>query len=379
MIPTLTPFESPTPTNVTEATVTPRLQLPPAPTPAPATLTDIGDMTELVKRAQAEGELSVIGLSREWLNYGEIIESFKNTYGIRVVEQTPDATSTQQIDTIRQTAGQTGIQVPDVVDVSHIVAINAASQGLFQPYRTQVWDDVPDSLKDASGAWTAAYFGVMMFVVNADVVKSPPKGWQDLRNAIYKSQVALPANPHASLTAQYAVMSAALANDGSVDDAMPGIQYFAALRTAGILNDQAGDRNSINIGETPIVPMWSFVAYAVRTSSTSKVVAVLPEPIVGAAYAHAINAYATHPYAARLWLEHTLSNSSQLSYAKAGATPARVAALAADKAIPADIVTRIPAPAKMSKVRFLTPEQLARVSELIATQWDSVVQLTIIK
>jgi putative spermidine/putrescine transport system substrate-binding protein len=65
----------------------------------------ISEISELVKLAQAEAELSAIGLSREWLNYGEIIESYKNTYGIRVIEQAPDASSSEQLATIRQTAG----------------------------------------------------------------------------------------------------------------------------------------------------------------------------------------------------------------------------------------------------------------------------------
>lgn len=380
-IPTLTPLQTITPTSRVALTTTPRSQLPPAPVAAEASLVDVGDFAELVKRAQAEGELSVIGLSREWLNYGEIIESYKNTYGIRIIEQSPDASSSQQIATIHQTAGQRGIQVPDVIDVGADVASIAAQTGLLQPYRVQVWDEVPPALRDVAGYWTGGYYGVMAFAINADVVKSPPKGWKELQNPLFKSQFALSADPHMSLTVQYAVISAALANQGTPDDVLPGLQTMASLRQSGVLSDRAGNRNSVTIGETPIVPMWSFVAYALKmtTANNPQIAVVLPEPLVGAAYAHAINAYATHPYAARLWLEHVMSTPVQLMYAKAMATPARVSAMLASNAFPADILARIPTAAKMAKALFLTPTQQLRASELIASQWDSIVQLTIIQ
>lgn len=379
-MPTLTPYVPATPTNASQqATSTPPPRLPSAPAAGPARLNDVGDFAELVKRAQAEAELSVIGLSREWLNYGEIIESYKNTYGIRVIEQAPDASSSAQLTTIRQTAGQTGIQVPDVVDVTLDAAVGAAAQGIFQAYQAQFWGDIPDTLKDPTGLWCATYYGVMTFAVNADVVKVPPKSWQELRNAIYKSQFALPADPLQSVTAQFAVISAALANDGSADDVSAGVQYFAELNRLGILNNQIGDRSRLLIGETPIVPMWSYIAYALKVSSANnpQITVMLPEPVVGSAFVHAINAYATHPYAARLWMEHVQSNATQLMYAKASATPVRLAALASANALSTELLDRLPAIRKMSKTQFLTATQQTQARTTITAQWQDVVQLTV--
>ena len=379
-IPTLTPYETAQPTPVRQqATPTPPPRLPSAPAAGPLQLSDIGDFAELVKLAQAEAELSVIGLSREWLNYGEIIESYKNTYGIRVIELAPDASSSEQLATIRQTAGQTGIQVPDVVDVSLDVATSPVAQGLFQAYQSQFWGDVPEALKDPTGLWCATYYGVMTFAVNADVVKSPPKTWSELRNSTYKSQFALPADPRQSATAQYAVIAAALANDGAPDDVSAGLQFFAELNQQGIINNQVGSRSRLLIGETPIVPMWSYIAYAIQASSANnpQITVVVPEPVVGAAYVHAINAYAMHPYAARLWMEHVLATSTQQMYAKASATPVRITNLRATQALSSELMARLPAVNKMNKTLFLSGAQLTQARNLIATQWDSVVQLTI--
>ncbi|MCB0950478.1 MAG: ABC transporter substrate-binding protein, partial [Mycobacterium sp.] len=45
---------------------------------------DFGTMDDLVKAAQAEGELNVIALPPDWANYGEIITAFSDKYGIKV-------------------------------------------------------------------------------------------------------------------------------------------------------------------------------------------------------------------------------------------------------------------------------------------------------
>lgn len=380
-VPVITPFVTATATPQVNVTATPRLHLPAAPAAGPRTIADVGDFAELVKRAQAEGELSVIGLSREWLNYGEIIESYKNTYGIRIIEQSPDASSSDQIAMIRQTAGQVGIQVPDVVEVSLDIATAAAREGLFQRYQHQGWDDVPPALKDPDGMWSAAYYGVMTFAINANMVKTVPKGWNDLRNNDYKSQFAIPADPQQSITSQYAIVSAALSNAGSLDDAQPGLRLLAELNVLGIFTDHAGSRSSIVIGETPIVPMWSYISYALRASSGNNppIAVVVPEPMIAAGYACAVNAYATHHYAARLWIEHVMANATQLLYAKAFATPARLGSLIATDVIPADKQANSPTAKQLLDAQFLSYAQQKQANSVIAAQWDKIVNLTIIK
>ncbi|MCE2850649.1 MAG: hypothetical protein LW717_05590 [Chloroflexaceae bacterium] len=161
--------------------------------------------------------------------------------------------------------------------------------------------------------------------------------------------------------------------------AAAGLQFFAELNQQGIINNQVGSRSRLLIGETPIVPMWSYIAYAIQASSANnpQITVVVPEPVVGAAYVHAINAYAMHPYAARLWMEHVLATSTQQMYAKASATPVRITNLRATQALSSELMARLPAVNKMNKTLFLSGAQLTQARNLIATQWDSVVQLTI--
>ena len=65
-------------------------------------------MEELVAAAQAEGELTVIALPRNWCNYGEVIDSFAAKYGIKVNEVDPKlapATSSKPSGPTRRTRG----------------------------------------------------------------------------------------------------------------------------------------------------------------------------------------------------------------------------------------------------------------------------------
>ncbi len=41
-------------------------------------------MDELIAAAKAEGELTTIALPHDWANYGEMIETFKTKYGLKI-------------------------------------------------------------------------------------------------------------------------------------------------------------------------------------------------------------------------------------------------------------------------------------------------------
>ena len=63
---------------------------------------DFGGMDALVEAAKKEGELNVIALPPDWANYGNIINAFKDKYGIKVNSAQPDAASQDQINAANQ-------------------------------------------------------------------------------------------------------------------------------------------------------------------------------------------------------------------------------------------------------------------------------------
>ena len=147
-------------------------------------------MQALIAAAKQEGQLTVIALPHDWLNYGQMIDLFKSKYGLQVNELNPDAGSGDELEAIKANQGNTGPQAPDVIDVGFAFGPQAKQDGLLQPYQVSVSDTIPDSLKDPDGYWYGDYYGVMSFEVNTNIVKNPPQDWSDLLKSDYKGQVA---------------------------------------------------------------------------------------------------------------------------------------------------------------------------------------------
>src|ERR1700751_4222531 len=155
-------------------------------------------MDDLVAAAKKEGALTVIALPRDWCGYGALIDSFKAKYGIAVNELNPDGGSGDEIEAVKANKDNKGPQGPDVVDVGLAFGPTAKADGLIQPYKVSTWDTIPDSAKDADGAWYGDYYGVLSFAVNTDIIKKSPADWTDLTGADYKNGIALAGAPRAS-------------------------------------------------------------------------------------------------------------------------------------------------------------------------------------
>ena len=63
--------------------------------------TSTKDMKALAAAAQKEGQLTVIALPHDWVNYGEMIQTFSDRYGIKVNELNPDGSSGEEVEAIR--------------------------------------------------------------------------------------------------------------------------------------------------------------------------------------------------------------------------------------------------------------------------------------
>src|SRR3569833_3222157 len=91
---------------------------------------DLGGLDKLVEAAKKEGQLNVIALPPDWANYGEIIKTFGDKYGIKVNSAQPDASSQEEINAADQLKGQDS--APDVFDLGTAVA--TANVAKFAPY-----------------------------------------------------------------------------------------------------------------------------------------------------------------------------------------------------------------------------------------------------
>ncbi len=351
--------------------------LPPAPAAGPIDLKAAGGMDALVAAAKKEAELSTIALPNSWADYGDMKKQFLAKYSfLKHNDLNPDGGSGDEIQAIKDNAGNKGPQNPDVVDVGFTWGDTGKKAGLFQPYKVATWDSIPDSVKDADGNWYGDYYGTLLFEVNSDVVSKVPQDWADLLKPEYKGQIALGGDPTKANQAIYAIWAAGIAtNGGKIDDGTAGLAFFAQLAKAGNLLPTIAQDATIAKGETPITLRWDYNALAnVATSKAAGVNIATVYPTSGTiagVYVQAISAYAPRPNAARLWMEYLYSDEGQLTFLKGHATPIRFDDLKKRGVIPAELLATLPK--TDVKVALPTLEQINAASTNISKNWSTMV------
>ena len=333
-------------------------------------LSDFGSMDDLIEAAKAEGQLNVIALPPDWANYGEIISTFEEKYGIQVNSASPDISSQEELNAVEQQRGQD--RAPDVLDLSTAFARQGQAQDLLAPYQVQTWDDIPEGQKDPEGYWVNDYGGYMSIGCNATIVAECPQTLQDLLDPQYAGQVALNGNPTQAGAAFGGVWAAALANGGSLDDIGPGIDFFVELKDIGNFNPVEITPATVESGETPIVLDWDYLnaAYAegLAEVGTDWEVVVPSDGLFGNYYSQAISAYAPHPAAARLWQEFLYSDEGQNLWLAGGARPVRLPVM--EEAGTADAEALAALPPVEADVEFPTEEQESAAKEIVTARWN---------
>ena len=331
---------------------------------------DFGGMDQLIAAAQAEGELNVIALPPDWANYGTMIETFAEKYGIEVNSAQPDASSQDEINAANQLRGHD--RAPDVFDLGSNVALR--NTDLFAPYKVATWDDIPDALKDPDGLWVSDYGGYMSIGYDAGAVPAVTSV-ADLLEPEYRGRVALNGNPTQAAAGFNGVMMVALANGGSADDIAPGVEFFRQLKEAGNFLPVDPTPATIASGQTPVVIDWEYLNVGQRAALEGQRdwnTVVPDDAIVGAFYVQAINKDAPHPAAARLWQEFLYSDEGQNIWLQGFARPVRLEAMVDAGTADQEAVANLPAP-KGTPV-FLTQEQIEQQQQYLLEHWEQAVE-----
>ena len=335
-------------------------------------------MADLVAAAKAEGELTIIAVPRDWCAYGAVIDDFKAKYGLKVNELNPDAGSGDEIEAIKANKDNKGPQAPDVVDVGLSFGPSSKADGLLQPYKVSTWDTIPDEQKDPEGYWYGDYYGVLSFEINADLVGNLPQDWADLMKPEYANSVALSGDPRTSNQSIMSVFASGLsATGGNVDGAADaGLKFFAELNKAGNFVPVGGGAAPLAQGTTPITIRWDYLALGDRDTlkGNPKVEVVVPKTgVIAGVYVQAISAYAPHPNAAKLWMEHLYSDESQIGWLKGYCHPIRFKDLVANGKVPQDLLDKLPPAENYDKALFPSLEVQGKAKEIVTKQWDAVV------
>ncbi|WP_245741001.1 ABC transporter substrate-binding protein [Nonomuraea maritima] len=304
----------------TDSTSEEAKKLPPINVQAGSLKSGFSTMERLVESAKKEGQLNVIALPRDWVNFGELIDRFADKYGIKVNELEPNASSRREIDVAPQLK-------PDVFDLTMDVAVSAADR--FAPYKVQGWLDLPDQVKDPSGAWYGAYGGYMSIGYDPRQVK-PPASFSDLQRPGYR--VALDGDPLRSAAGFGGVMAASM-RSGAPQPAQ-GVALFAKLKQEGRLTEPAKANTIIT---------WDHLN-AVRGAHhpDSWKVTIPRDAALGGYHVQAISKAAPHPAAARLWQEFIFSDEGQNLLQKGYARPARAEAMLMKGTLDQELAAHLP-------------------------------------
>ncbi|MGK4580538.1 ABC transporter substrate-binding protein [Kitasatospora sp. HPMI-4] len=331
---------------------------------------DFGGMDALVAAAKKEGKLHVITLPKDWANYGKLMDGFKAKYGIDIEDENPDGTSQDEINAVTSRKGQD--RAPDVLDLGTAFAQSAGAQGLLAPYKVADFDKIPASMKNADGLSYNDYGGYVSIGCDAKKVSACPQSFADLLKPDYKGMVALNGNPTKAAAALSAVWAASLANGGSLDDIQPGIDFFGKLKQAGNFNPVEVTPATIEKGETPITVDWSYL----NTGYTDKFkdkgidwkVAIPSDGSYAQYYNQAINKWAPHPAAARLWEEYLYSAEGQNGFLGGYATPALFDAMKSAGTLDAAAAAKLPAVTKPFTT-FPTQAQTDAAKKTVTENW----------
>ncbi len=263
------------------------------------------DASELVKAAQAEGELIVYGSCEE--DYlAAATKHFEELYGIKTTYQ---RLSTGEVQSkIEEENGNPSADVwfGGTTDPYNI----AASKGLLEAYEAKNASHlISDAYRDKDGYWYGIYKGILGFMVNTDELKrlglDAPKDWQDLLDPKYQGRIWL-SNYNTAGTAKL-VVNTMIQKYGHDE----GIQYLVDLDKNIQVYTKSGSGPSKNIGTGECVIGIGFLhdgIYQITDNGYGNIGLIIPS--TGTSYeigATAIFKGVKHPNAAKLWIEYALS------------------------------------------------------------------------
>lgn len=272
---------------------------------------------ELVEAAKKEGHVYSIGMPDSWANWKGTWQDLQQQYGLK--HQDTDMSSAQEI---AKFDAEKNNATADIGDVGFAFARIAVKKKVTQPYKPTTWNSIPDWAKDKDGHWALAYTGTIAFISNNNLVKNPPKNWDDLLAGDYKVSVG---DVGAAAQANNAVLAAAFAKGGSEKNLKPALEFFAELAKQGRLSFTNAGLANLEKGEVEVALMWDFNAlnYRDKIDRSRFTVSIPQDGSVISGYTTIINKYAKNPNAAKLTREYIFSDQGQINLAQGYARPIR--------------------------------------------------------
>lgn len=300
---------------------------------AEAETVDLSSLSEeeLIAKAKEEGNTIVtVGMPDDWANWKASWDAISEKYGI--THEDTDMTSAEELQTFD---AEKDDATRDLGDIGMSMTPTAIEMGVVQPYKASTWDSVPEWAKDPDGNWTISYTGTMTFCAISETVNGKlPTSWQELMDSDYKVSVG---NVPSGAASQAAVISAAYAMGGDMDNLQPGIDYFVKLAQEGRLDP--GDTTYARMADGEMEVCAAQYEYGslnwrdnLKNDSGQDLLVTIPQDgALTTGYALVFNKYSKRPYTTALVMNYLLSDEGQIDRARGYAHPIR------DVEIPSDI------------------------------------------
>ena len=262
-------------------------------------------MEELIAAAKAEGELVVYGsCEEEYL--AAACENFEKIYGIKTTYQ---RLSTGEVQAkIEEENGNPSADVwfggtPDPYNV-------VAAEGLLEAYEAMNASHISkDVYKHKDNMWHGIYTGILGFMVNKDELArmglDAPQDWADLTDSKYEGLIWL-SNYNTAGTAKL-VINTMIQKYGHDE----GIQYLVDLDKNIEVYTKSGSGPSKNVGTGECVIGIGFLHDGITQildNGYDNIELIIPSSGTSCEIgATAIFKGASHPNAAKLWIEYALS------------------------------------------------------------------------
>jgi putative spermidine/putrescine transport system substrate-binding protein len=310
----------------------------------------------LYEAAQEEGLIVSFDTGPTWANWKAQFNAFKERYpGVEMVYNDLGSAATvvalekarnrPQADTAYYFAGS---------------ALDAAEKDVVTGFKPVNFDKLPAAFKDADGRWFTIHTLNVAFLVNKNLVENVPASWADLKKPAYANSIVY-LDPRSTGQGQVVVFAAALANGGSMDDVMPGIDYLGELSKSGnVLR---------TVGTTPYaqflkgeIPIW--IGYEndglkakFKDGMGDAVEVVIPaEASAAAPYAISLVKDGPNPNAGKLWLNFIMTDEGQARFADGYVRPS-----VPGVTLPDSVAAAMPAapqlqPLDVAKAKEMKPE-----------------------
>jgi putative spermidine/putrescine transport system substrate-binding protein len=289
------------------------------------TLAPLVAVAALLGTAQVSAQNAVCyNCPPEWADWGTQLKNIKAKTGITVP---PDNKNSGQ--TLAQLVAEKNAPVADVAYYGVTFGIQAKKDGVTTNYRPALWNEVPDSLKDADGNWVTIHQGTLGLMVNVDALKGKPvpKSWADLLKPEYKGLVGY-LDPASAFVGYVGAVAINQARGGTLNDFTPAMSYFKELKANEPIVPKQTAYARVLSGEIAILIDYDFNAYRAKHKDKANVQFVIPqEGSVSVPYVMSLVNKGPNADNGKKVLDYVLSNEGQAHWASAYLRPVRAIAM----------------------------------------------------